>query len=261
MDNICNLTTGLHWRSPSLEMALGPIRKGNFVMLAGFVDSGKTTLGCSEFTYMASQLPTGTHALWFNNEEEGDTVVSRLIQAAIGRTTEWIDRNRDDAFKEYSQAMCGDPHKIVFIDSANGPITPGLIRKKLREYNTGLMCFDQLYKVRGFKRNGDDKLGQLQDIFEYGRQLAKQYCPVMAIHQARGDANGLQKIEMHQLAGSQQALQGELDAIVTIGRDLAHPHMRYLYVPKNKLPTPGDKGMRNGFFDVQPQFEIARFDT
>jgi hypothetical protein len=36
--------------------------------------------------------------------------------------------------------------------------------------------------------------------------------------------------------------------------------MRYLYVPKNKLPTPGDPSLRNGFFEVSPNFDKGRFD-
>jgi len=260
MNHLTNLTTGLHWRSPNIESALGAIRKGDFVMLAGFVDSGKSTLAAQEITYMATQLPAGKKAIYFNNEEEGKKVKGRLIQSAIGWKLEDIDRNRDLAMRNYTAQMGGDPDKIIVVDSEKTPITPGLIRKKLREYDVGLMVFDQMYKIRGFKRYGDDKLGQLQDIFEYGRQLAKQYCPVIAVHQARGDANGLTKVEMHQLAGSQQAVQGELDAIVTIGRDLNMPHMRYLYVPKNKLPTPGDPSLRHGFFEVSPNFDIGRFD-
>lgn len=261
MDDLTNLTTGLHWRSPSLEQALGAIRKGDFIMVAGFVDSGKSTLLASEVTMMATQLPAGKKALYFNNEERGQKVLARCLQAALGWTLEEIDQNQSLALKQYTDLMGGDLNKIIVIDSEKAPITPGLIRKKLREYDAGLMVFDQMYKIRGFKRYGDDKLGQLQDIFEYGRSLAKANCPVIAIHQARGDANGMQKIEMHQLAGSQQALQGELDAIVTIGRDLNFPNMRYLYVPKNKLPTPGDPAARNGFFEVQPQFDIGRFDS
>ena len=260
MDSICNLSTGLHWRSPNLEMALGPIRKGNFIMFAGFVDSGKTTLLASEVSYMASQLPPGKKVLYFNNEEGGDTVAAKLVQATIGWTVEDIDKNRVLAERHRLKNLNGEGDKIVLIDSADGPITPGLIRKKLRQYDVGLMVFDQLYKVKGFKRHGDDKLGQIQDIFEYGRNLAKAHCPVIAVHQARGDANGCEKIEMHQLAGSQQALQGELDAIITIGRNLNMPGMRYLYVPKNKLPTPGDPNSRNGFFEIEPKFAIARFD-
>jgi len=260
VSKLTNLANGLHWRSPSIESALGPIRKGNFVMLAGFVDSGKSTLAAQETSYMATQLPPGKKVIYFNNEEEGETVKMRIIQSAIGWTLEDIERNMELAERNYTKQMGGDADKVIVVDSEKSPITPGVIRKKLREYDVGLMVFDQLYKIRGFKRYGDDKLGQLQDIFEYGRQLAKQNCPVIAVHQARGDANGCTKIEMHQLAGSQQAVQGELDAIVTIGRDLNLPQMRYLYVPKNKLPTPGDRALRHGFFEVTPNFDKGRFD-
>lgn len=259
MDNLTNLSTGLSWRSEFLQGALGAIRKGNFVMIAGFVDSGKSTLLSSEVTYMASQLPPGEKVLYFNNEEQGDRVAARIIQSAIGWSLDQIDRDKKGARDRYIHEMGGDPEKIVLIDSEYGPITPGLIRKKTREYNTGLMVFDQLYKIKGFKQYGDDKLGQLQDVFEYGRTLAKTTCPVIAIHQARGDAHGQQRIEMHQLAGSQQAVQGELDAIVTIGYDPNFPHMRYLYVPKNKMPTPGDPLLRKGFRPIEPDFEHARF--
>jgi len=219
MDNLTNLSTGLSWRNDFLQDALGAIRKGNFVMIAGFVDSGKSTLLSSEITYMASQLDPDEKVLYFNNEEQGDRVAARFIQSAIGWSLDEIDRNKAEAMKRYEQEMGGDRNKIILIDSEYGPITPGLIRKKTREYKVGLMVFDQLYKIKGFKRYGDDKLGQLQDVFEYGRTLAKTTCPVIAIHQARGDAAGQQRIEMQQLAGSQQAVQGELDAIVTIGYD------------------------------------------
>lgn len=260
LDAVTNLKGGLHWKSPSLESALGPIRQGNFVMLAGFVDSGKSTLATSELAFMASQLPAGKKALLFTNEEDSKRVGTRIMQCGLEWSLDDMNRNRELTTNNYDKMMGGDHDKIVVVHADDAPITPGLIRKKLREYDVGLMVFDQLYKIKGFKRYGDDKLGQLQDIFEYGRQLAKQYCPVIAVHQARGDANGCQKIEMHQLAGSQQAMQGELDAIVTIGRDLAYPNMRYLYVPKNKLPTPGDPSLRNGFFEVQPDFEKGVFD-
>lgn len=259
MDNLTNLSTGVSWRNEFLQAALGALRKGNFIMLAGFVDSGKSTLLASEITYMATQLPPGEKVLYFNNEEQSARVAARIVQAAIGWSLEDINRDKTKAMQLYTREMGGDPEKVILIDSEYGPITPGLIRKKCREYDVGLLAFDQLYKIRGFKRYGDDKLGQLQDVYEYGRTLAKTIAPVIAVHQARGDAHGLQRIEMHQMSGSQQAVQGELDAIVTIGRDIAVPNMRYLYVPKNKMPTPGDPAMRNGFCPVQPDFNIARF--
>ena len=80
-----------------------------------------------------------------------------------------------------------------------------------------------------------------------------------SVHQARGDANNERYIEMHQLAGSQQAIQGEADAIIMLGRDQETPQARYIYVPKNKLPTPGDQTQRNIKAEVFPRFACGRF--
>jgi len=256
--NLTDLSSGFNWRSPNLNAALGPLRKGNFITIAAFVDSGKSTLLASEITFMAEQLVEDEKVLFFNNEEEGDVVKMRLLMASTGRSLDEIKRDVKGAIAQYGINMNGDPHRVILVDTPR--VSTGLIRRKLRQYNSKLLCVDQLYKVRGFKRYGDDKLGQLQDIFEYARGLAKEHCPVIAIHQARGDANGVRYIEMNQMAGSQQAIQGEADAIITVGRDFDYPKARYLYVPKNKLPTPGDPESRNIKAEVWPRFERARFD-
>ncbi len=255
---VTDLGTGLNWRSPNLNMGLGPLRKGNFIVIAAFVDSGKSTCLSSEITFMASQLSGDEKVLFFTNEEEGKVVKLRLLMSATGLNLSEIKADVPAAVESYKQHMGGDLQRIVVVDSPR--ISTGLIRRKLRQYNCKLIAVDQLYKVKGFKRFGDDKLGQLQDIFEYGRGLAKEHAPVIAIHQARGDANGVQYIEMHQMAGSQQAIQGEADAIITIGRDLDVPNARYIYLPKNKLPTPGDAAYRNMKVEVWPKFERGRFD-
>jgi len=259
-----DLANGLHWRSPNLNMAIGPIRQGDLVVAAAFVDTGKSTWLASEATFMASQLQGDQKVLYLNNEERGRKVKLRLWKAALGATHEKISDNIPGAKEAWKKKMGGDADRIVLVDSAR--ITPGMIRRKLREYNIGLIVVDQAYKVRVSKRGSDDKLGALQDTFEYFRSLAKEYCPVICIHQARGDANGEQYIEMHQLAGSQQALQGEADAIITLGRTLNKggdeddDGARYIYVPKNKMETPGDPKERNIKCKVYPRFEVARFD-
>jgi len=254
---ITDLSLGLQWRSPELNTALGPLRKGNFITVAAFVDTGKSTFLASEASYMAGQLEGDEKVLLFNNEEEGKVVKLRLLMATTGLTLEQIKVDVPAAVAKYTEYMSGDKNRIIVVDSAR--ISTGMIRRKLRQYNTKLICIDQLYKVKGFKMNGDDKLGRLQDTFEFGRELAKSYCPVIAVHQARGDANNERYIEMHQLAGSQQAIQGEADAIIMLGRDQETPQARYIYVPKNKLPTPGDQTQRNIKAEVFPRFACGRF--
>jgi replicative DNA helicase len=262
-----DMSNGLHWRSPNLNMAIGPIRQGDLVVTAAFVDTGKSTWLASETSFMASQLAQENRkVLYLNNEERGRKVKLRLWKAALGLTHEQIADNIPKAQALWREKMHGSfEDRFVLVDTAR--ITPGMIRRKLRENDIGLIVVDQAYKVRVSKRGQDDKLGALQDTFEYFRGLAKEHCPVIAIHQARGDANGEQYIEMHQLAGSQQALQGEADAIITLGRTLPGKEgddeddgARYIYVPKNKMETPGDPTMRNLKCKVYPRFEVARFD-
>ena len=258
LDKLTDLSNGLHWRSPTLNMALGPIRKGNFGVLAAFVDTGKSTMLASEVTFMATQLTGDEKVLYFNNEEEGEVVKSRLLRSAIGWTLEQCNADRKGATEKYREVMNGDLDRIVLIDSPR--ISTGMVRRKLRQYNAQLMVFDQLYKVKGFKQHGDDKLGKLQDIFEYGRGLAKEHCPVIAVHQADGTSENVQWITMSHLAGSRQAIQGEADYIITIGRDDQTENARYIHTPKNKLPTPGAPHLRNIKEEVFPNFDIARFD-
>lgn len=259
LERLTSLSGGLTWRSMELNQAVGPIRKGDLIAIAAFVDSGKSTLVASEATHMAAQLKDDEVVLFFNNEEAGDKVRLRLMRAALGWTAKDMLSNRPHIEAEFRQVFGGATFddRIVIID--NAIITPGLVRSKLRQYNTKLLVFDQLYKLVGLKGGGDDALESLRLKFQYARQLAKEYCPVLAVHQARGDANGVRYIEMHQLAGSQQAIQGEADAIITLGRDLEYPAFRYIYVPKNKMDTPGNNDLRNGKFEVTPDWERSRF--
>jgi replicative DNA helicase len=196
--------------------------------------------------------------LYFNNEEPGDDVKLRLWRSACGMTIDQMDADRAACKAKYTDIMGGDEHRIVLIDSPR--ISTGMIRRKLRQYNAKLMVFDQLYKIKGFKQHGDDKLGKLQDIFEYARGLAKEHCPVIAVHQADGTSENVQWITMSHLAGSRQAIQGEADFIITVGRTKETPAARYIHTPKNKLQTPGDPGRRNIEAEVWPNFDIARFD-
>ena len=254
-----DIGTGLTWRSQVLNKAVGALRQGDLIVTAAFVDTGKSTWMASEATNMAQQMEGDEKVLIFNNEERGDKVRRRIVRAACCATVQDMEDQPEALWKEYVERMGGDPYRIIIMDHQT--ITAGMVRKKLRQYNARLVCFDQLFKIRIGGSYGDDKLAKLQANFEWARGIAKQYAPVIAIHQARGDANGEKYIDMHQLAGSQQALQGEADAIITLGRDLDTPEARYIFIPKNKMERPGDESCRNIKAEVFPDFAHARFDS
>jgi replicative DNA helicase len=79
---------GLRWRLPSLNHMLGSLRRGDFGFLFARPETGKTTFLASEVTYFAEQ--TTRPILWFNNEEQGNKVMLRCYQAALGQTLEEV---------------------------------------------------------------------------------------------------------------------------------------------------------------------------
>lgn len=221
---------------------------------------GKTTMLAAESTFMANQLLKEQTVLWFNNEEEGKKVKFRIIQAAIGWTSAAIEANPVKAYNLYEKEV-GTLKKILIYDRPAFSYRD--VHAVLKDYNPGLIIFDQLRKVKGFEKEGGNDVGRLQLLFQQAREWAKEFAPVINVHQARGDAEGQKWIELNQMHGSQTDIQGEVDAVIALGRshEPGFEKSRFLYMPKNKMaggPT-SDEKYRNGKFEVEIQPEIARF--
>lgn len=251
---------GYDWRLNELNLGLGPLRKGDFIVITARPDAGKTTLLASESTYMAVQLPKEKHVLWFNNEEEGMKVKFRIIQAAIGWTTTQIESNPNKAYELY-EAKVGALNKILVYDRSSFTVRD--VKKTLDKYDAGLIIFDQLRKVHGYEKEGGNEVGRLQLVFQQAREWAKEYAPVITVHQADGTAEGQRYIELNQLHMSKTDIVGEADAVVSLGRthEPGFEHSRFLYIPKNKLAggPKSDNKFRNGKFEIEILPEIARF--
>jgi hypothetical protein len=256
-----SLGSGLEWRLEELNVSCGPLRKGDFVEVAAYVDTGKTTFLASEATYMAAQLEPERVAVWVNNEEQGKKVRSRQYQATIGITERDILANPGFARSSY-ESILGRIDRIILID--DDQLSYKELSKIFEDLNPGLIIIDVLDKVKGFEGAARDDL-RLQQLYQWARSSAKKYGPVIASSQVDGTAAGQRWIEMHQLQGSKVAKQGEADAIITIGRDndptSSMPNARYIHIPKNKLSggTRSDEAERNGYWQVEIEPSIARY--
>ena len=252
-------TTGLIWRLPELNKALGKLDR-DLVMVGGRPDSGKTTLLASEVTHMAKQLPADKYVIWFNNEERGSKVKVRLIQAALNTKREDIFFNVEAALKLYQKEIGGE-NRVIIKDSAS--ISVYDVRKLIDKYPPGLIIIDQLSKIVSTRQRDELETYRIQHLGEFARQLTKDYCPVIFTVWADGSAEGQKWIEMSQLYGSKTGLQGEADAIITIGRSNDEPTVsdrnnRYLYIPKNKM-IGEEESLRNGKFELRIDPTRARF--
>lgn len=250
---------GLNWRLKELNISLGPIRKGDFIIIAARPETGKTTFTASEASFMLEQLQSDEHIIWINNEEASNKVMMRVIQAAYQVTSsELLD---DPATYEAGfKAMGGE--RFLILDDDSGIKSVNKIATLFKEFKPGLIIFDQLDKVQGFHHEVREDL-RIGKLYEWARDVAKEYCPVIAISQVDGTGEGEKWIQMNQLRGSKTDKIGEADAIITIGKS-NEPGMdlqRYIHVPKNKLFGGKDtlEAHRHGCFEVEIEPAKARY--
>lgn len=249
---------GLNWRLKELNVALGPLRKGDFVIIAARPETGKTTFTASEASYMMEQLQPDEHVIWINNEEASNKVMMRVIQAFHQVTSSELLSNSKTLESEFI-ATGGD--RFLILDDDSGIKSVNKIATLFKEFKPGLIIFDQLDKVHGFKQDREDlRIGQL---YEWARDIAKEYCPVIAISQVDGTGEGEKWIQMNQLRGSKTDKIGEADAIITIGKS-NEPGLdlqRYIHVPKNKLFGGAEtlEPHRHGCFEVEIEPARARY--
>lgn len=253
---IVNVRGDIRWRLEELNAAVGPVGKGDFIVVGARPDAGKTTFLASEITHMASQLPENATLLWLNNEERGEKVQARILTAALGMPWEDIEADWATAYDQYTKAINGPVNKIMLKDISGGYINQ--INALVRKVQPSVIVIDQLRKIHGFERESGNETTRQELIFNWARDLAKLHAPVITVHQADGTAENVEWIDMSQLHMSKTGIQGEADAIITIGRTRDKPASRFIYIPKNKMQG-DDPSLRNGQFEVLLDGARARF--
>ena len=260
-------SSGYEWRLDALNRSLGPLRTGNFVIVAARVEVGKTTFLASEVSYLAQQLPKDRPVVWVNNEEESSVVFFRIVQAALGQESKVIIADSKKAMTDYAALMGGNKDKIRVTKDMNNVRD---LETLFREVNPGLIIFDQLDKVDGFKSDEREDL-KLGKIYKWARELARSYGPVIAASQLSASAVEMKDppfIGLDALRGSKTDKPGEADVVITIGKykEPKSPEeemIRTINVPKNKLPGGGSKQVesdRHGQFLVTIDPIRARYE-
>ena len=247
-------TPGLRWRLNSLNKSIGSLRRGDFGFLFARPETGKTTFLASEVSFMAGQA--NGPILWFNNEEQGEKVMLRCIQATTGLTQAELFSNMTRAKASfYSQTH----RNIKIVDNAS--IHKHDVERICKGQRPSLIIFDQIDKVKGFDGDRPDLL--LGAIYQWARELAKTYAPVIGVCQADGTGEGVKWLNMGHVANAKTAKQAEADWILGIGRsnDEGLSYVRNFNISKNKLSGDEDTlpEMRHGRFECVIKPDIARY--
>ena len=252
--NVQVKTLGLRWRLQSLNESLGSLRKGDMGFVFARPETGKTTFLASEASFMANELDSSV--LWFNNEEQGDKVKIRIYQAALGLPLEHLFTDMGKAQQEFLRLTKGN---IKLIDEAI--ISKRFVEKMCKEFKPGLIIFDQIDKITGFENDREDlKLGA---IYQWARELAKCFAPVIGVCQADGSGEGSKWLTMSNVANAKTAKQAEADWILGIGRtnEIGMEQVRHFHLSKNKLIGDADTrhDRRHDRWDVLILPEVARY--
>lgn len=245
---------GLRWRLECLNNSVRGLRGGDFGIIAGRPDKGKTTFIASELTHLASQLPPDRPALWLNNEGPGKRIIPRLYQAAIGATmSELIKFNTAGKLKDMYAAIMGSLDRIRVIDVHNQDCftVEGLIEK----HNPGIVVYDMIDNIRGFGDAARTDLG-LEKMYQWARELAVKHDHAgLATSQISNEGDGLQFPTLGMLKDSKTGKQGACDFQLMIGasNDAGLNGIRYIGMPKNKLRREGAAPDPRAEVAYQPQ--------
>lgn len=257
--DLCRTTAGgLDWRLDSLNKALGPLRLGNLVVFAKLPESGGTAMAVSECTHFLTQLADDECILYLSNEERGQAIRKRVVSSVINRGwKDWVVKNPVAAKDEFLR-LGGERIKIKSVHGQN----MNQIKKLVKDTKPVLIVIDQLWKVAEHKKN-QGEVAKITSLFEQARLLASEHAPVIAIHQADGSAYSSKYAEMNQMYMSRIGVQGECDAIITLGIDPENKASmtRYMNVCKNKLEggPDSDESLRHSKWEITLQPTVSRF--
>ena len=181
----------------------------------------------------------------------------RIYQAYFGVTLQQLIGNAAHYKMEWAKAV-GNRFRLV--DSAS--ISKAYVEKVLAANNdVGLILFDQIDKIKGFEADRKDLA--LGAIYQWARELAKQYAPTIGVCQADGTGEGQKWLTMQNVADAKTSKQAEADWIVGIGKshDFNEESIRFLNVSKNKLQGDEDTRpeLRHGRFEVVIEPQTARY--
>jgi replicative DNA helicase len=246
---------GLRWRLNALNQSLGSLRKGDFGFVFARPETGKTTFLASEITHMAEQAERPI--LWVNNEEQSNKVMLRCYQALLGLTNIELFRDIPAARDEFHKRIGG---RLKIYDGVSA--TAADLEKLCATLNPELIVFDQIDKIKGFSNDREDL--RLGAIYQWAREMAKTYGPVIGITQADGTGENQRWLTMNNVANAKTSKQAEADWILGIGNvhDVGFEYIRFLHLSKNKLTGDEDSipELRHGRMEVHINPAIARYE-
>lgn len=258
---------GIKWRLNVLNEHMRPMVPGDFGIIAGRPDKGKTSFLSSEVTFMAKQLADDRNVLWLNNEGPSGRIRKRLYQSALGKSisqlVEMAQTDPDGLNAAYAEAVGrADKIRVVNIHGAH----VGQVEAIIESSNPGIIVYDMIDNIKGFGGEARTDL-QLEEMYKWARERCVKYeCIGLAASQISNEGSGLQFPTLGMLKDSKTGKQGACDFQLMIGAsdDVNLMYSRYIGLPKNKLrreDMPGDPQSEVSFKPNIARFEDLQYGS
>lgn len=251
---------GLNWRLNCLNKSLGPVIKGQLIVIGARPEGGKTTLLCSEMAHMLPQLPEDGMIAVFNNETHGRVFRLRQMQAVIAWPTKFIEQRTKSAQEAYDKLVSGN-RQVLIKDVHGGSLAD--VDSVLDKYGDRikLILFDQAGKLNGYEDKNGNNAARLQKLAAHLKMVAAHVAPVVTTWWCSGEAEGEQYIEMDKLNDSKTGVPGEAEIVVTMGhtKKPEDEGTRYINIPKNKSLACPNEEFRHSKWIVKVERHKARF--
>ena len=241
--------SGLAWRNPDINSHMRKLRGGDFLIVAGRPDKGKTSFIADNATHFASQ--SDRPVLWLSNEGVRNNIIKRSIQAALGISVpEMVAAHKSGTLLPDYYDSIGGKGKLQIEDICGW--TNFEVAELIEQVNPSVLVIDMIDKVTFLGMSSQARTDQkLEEMYSYFRELGiKHEYATLATSQISAGACDTENTQMwpddHMLKDSKTGKQGACDTIMMIGhsQDPMKSAYRYLSVPKNKLKLSGAPDMR-----------------
>lgn len=233
--DVTDRSKGLRWRLEPINAGAGALLKGDFVLVAGRFNSGKSSFAVSELSYMAEQLPYKDEVLLFVNEGRAVDYKERIYQSIFNVEIEEIKAKREYYKKLYIEQM-GRPDKIKLFKI--NKFTNRQVEALIKKNNPGLIVIDMIDHIGGFKVNSNEPSDQkVRVLYHWVLDIAGQYSPVIGTTQVSNlQGQDPRWPAPEKLTGSTTAKQEAPNLIIIIGQEEdLNSTTRYISSTKNKF--------------------------
>lgn len=223
------------WALPSLNKRSLPPGPGDFLVIGGLPNKGKTSI--SAFLVLNS-IPKDKPAkvLWLNNEGPSYEIRLRLRSAITGLSKDQMTNDPSKAEKAYQEAKKAISIEVKGIHRWTWPQVMGLVDKVAPDVLV-LDMLDHIHYAAGERRDT-----MLENLYQEARQLAASkgilvVATTQLTHPPK-DAD-VRFPTTSWLKDSKSGKEGAAGAMILIGYDPEDYKLRTLTLVKTKSPKPG----------------------